>query len=306
MKIAFPNINNNIYFGIQNGMLPKNEYNNNYLKPQKEEISLGDNSSLKPLSLLKHEIVANRQKMLAPIKTEEEYDELLTEILGYKAPPSPNGLREPVIQRWDYENSDKCLKGLIAYSGGWDLSNMINCWLTGRTFQNNLNLNDEQIANIIRCMDYSLEKLDDIYGTYKGIVYRKGFFNPATDKQFYSTSEEAIKAVRHSGNHIPSSDNPYSIIKVKKGHDIQAFQLNANSFLSRKFAQTEKEILLDRHSEFRKIPESEYSEEDKKLVEMLLAQAIRKTDDINDRDINNVLMHNQDLLKYISIWEELD
>ena len=75
MKIAFPNVNNNIHFGIQNGMLAKNDYNN-YLNPQKEEISLSDNSSLKPMSLLKHEIVANRQKMLAPIKTKEEYDEL--------------------------------------------------------------------------------------------------------------------------------------------------------------------------------------------------------------------------------------
>jgi hypothetical protein len=154
-------------------------------------------------------------------------------------------------------------------------------------------------------MDYSLEKLDDIYGTHKGVVYRKGFFNPVTDKQFYSTSAEAIKAVRHSGNHIPSEDNPYSIIKVKKGHDILAFQLNANSFLSRKFAQTEKEILLDRHSCFRKVPESEYSEEDKKLTELLLTQAIRKTDDISNRDIENVLYHNRDLLKYISIWEEI-
>jgi hypothetical protein len=285
-------------------MLAKNDYNN-YLNPQKEEISLSDNSSLKPMSLLKHEIVANRQKMLAPIKTKEEYDELLKEILGYEAPPNRNGLSEPVIQIFDYENADKCLKGLIAYCGGWDLSKIINCWLTGRTFQNNQNLNDEQIANIIRCMDYSLEKLDDIYGTYKGIVYRKGFFNPITDKQFYSTSEEAIKAVKHSGKHIPSSDNPYSIIKVKKGHDIKAFHLNANSCLSRNFAQKEKEILLDRHSEFRKIPECEYNDEDKKLVEMLLAQAIRKTDDISEKDLNNVLMHNQDLLKHISIWEEI-
>lgn len=305
MKISFPNINNNIYFGVQNGMPLKDDYNNNFIKPQKE-VSLIDNSSLKPLPLLRNEIVANRQKMLKPIKSEEEYNELLKEILGYKAPPSPNGLREPVIQRWDYENSDKCLKGLISYCGGWDLSNVINCWLTGRTFQNHLNLNDEQIANIIRCMDYSLEKLDDIYGTYKGVVYRKGFFDPITDKQFYSTSGDAIKAVRHSGENIPSANNPYSIIKVKKGHDIQAFQLNANSFLSRKFAQTEKEVLLDRHSDFRKIPESEYSEEDKKLLELLLAKAIRKTDDINDSDIKNVLTHNQDLLKYISIWEEID
>jgi hypothetical protein len=305
MKIGFPHINNNIAFGVQKSTLNCNNYVKNEELNDLKPANICENTIKKPLSVLRQETAFERQQMLEPIKTQEEYNVLLNEILSYRAHPSPNGLRAPIISRWDYENSDNCLKGLIAYCGGEDKSDMINCWLTGRTFHNHNDLTDEQISKIIRCMDYSLKQLDDIYGTYKGIVYRKGFFNPVTDKQFYSTSSEAIKAVNHSKENVPSEENPYSIIKVKNGHDIQAFQLNANSFLSRKFAQTEKEILIDRLARFRLVPESEYTEADKRLKAVLLTQALKSTDDITQKDIDYTLNNKGALLKYISIWEEI-
>ena len=303
MKVGINNINTNFAFGVQNGTQNHNIVKSalNFIKPSYKF----ENTSEKPLSVLRQETILSRKKMLEPIKTKDEYNELLSEILGYRLPPKPNGLRPPVIARWDYERCDDELKGLIAYCGPDDLSDMINSWLTDRPFSNFVGLEDEQIAKIIRCLDYSLKKLDSTYCTYRGTVYRQGFFNPVTDKQFYSTSSESINAVMHSLKPVPSEKTPYSIIKVKNGHDIHSFQLNANTFLSRKFAQTENEVLIDRNSRFRLVPESEYSKNDERLKAVLLTQAVKGTDDITEKDIENTLNKKMNLLKYISVWEEI-
>ena len=263
------------------------------------------NNSKKPLSVLRSEIVAERQRLLIPIQSKEEYDEVLKEILEYKISSSESTVKIPYIYIWDYDHINPELKGLVAYCGADDKSASINAWLTGRPIPNDKYINSLEISQIIRALDYSLIKLDERYGKYKGIVYRKGFFNPNTDKQFYSASTNSMGAVKHNSNNLPAKDNPYSIIKVKNGHNIYKFQKDTNSFLSRQFANTEKEILIDRKSNFRIVPEKEYTENDKKLKSILLAQAMYKTNEITDRDIQVALYQHSDLLKYINIWEEI-
>ena len=106
----------------------------------------------------------------------------------------------------------------------------------------------------------------------------------------------------HSQENPPGPRYPYSIIKIKNGHNIHKFQEFTNTFMSKKFAQNEKEILIDRHSNFRKIPFESYSNDDiddiLTLLNISMKIKIRK-DDL-DRFNKNI-----DTLNYISVWEEI-
>ncbi len=298
---------NNIYFGAAN---PLSDYNSNNPKKQsdisseiKKEIDFSKYQ--KPLCISKNELMRNRHTLLTPISSKEEYDNVLKDVLSYKVLSEDKMRLTPFINICGYEKIAPDLKGLIAYCGSDDKSDVINSWLSGRKIPDNITLDDTQLANVIRVMDYSLNKLDEKFGRYKGVVYRCGFFNPITDKQFYSTAATSINAVKHSNKYLPSEDNPYSIIRVKNGHNIYEFQKNTDSFFARKFAQTEKEILIDKQSKFRLVPESEYTDTDYRLKNILLTQAVKKDDDINDKDIELALNQYGDLLKHITIWEEI-
>ena len=298
---------NNICFGSEK---PLSDYNSNNSKKMSDingefKKDIDFYTYPKPLCVAKNELIQNRLALLKPISSKEEYNEVLKEILSYKTFSDDNKRIEPFVYIWGYENIDPDLKGLVVYCGSEDKSNIINSWLSGRKLPDNFMLDDRQMANVIRAMDYSLNKLDEKFGRYKGVVYRGGFFNPNTDKQFYSTSATSINAVKHSNKFLPAEDNPYSIIRVKNGHNINEFQKNADSFIARKFASTEKEILIDKQSKFRLVPESEYTDTDIRLKNILLTQAVKKDDDIRDRDIQLAVNQYGDLLKHISIWEEI-
>ncbi len=286
------------------GTLEKNQQmpGNKYEFP---EIRINDYAVAKPKDVLRNEISRSRREMLSPVSDYNEYCRLKEEIFKYKDLPKENMLIPPFIQEFGYEKVDDNLKGLICYCGNEDKSAIINSWLTARPLPENLPVNDEQISKIIRTMDYSLKRLDDKYGKYEGTVYRSGFFNPFTDKQFYSTSDKSINAVLHSYKYLPSEDNPYSIIRLKNGHKIKEFQNSTDYFIARKFASTENEILIDRHSVFRQIPEDKYTEEIKKQQAIILAQAVKKDDNINETDIRKALKEYGHLMKYISVWEEI-
>ncbi|MBQ9246118.1 hypothetical protein IJ182_07625 [bacterium] len=265
-----------------------------------------NNNAMKPASLLKNDIQQVRQKHLTPITSEKEYDELLQKILSYKIYSEDSDIPEKCVCIWGYENTPKELQGLIAYCGSDDRSEHINSWLAGRNLPMNKIINEGKIIDIIRCFEYSLGKLDEKYGKYRGVVYRSGFFNPLTDKQFYSTSADSFSAIKHVQKELPSKKTPYSIIRIKSGHNINAFQKDTKSFISKRFSESEKEILIDRKSKFRLVPESEYTETDKRLKTILLTQAVKKTDEIKQKDITQALNEHSDLLKYISIWEETE
>ena len=282
----------------RNQQMPENKY-------EFPEVRINDYAVAMPKDVLRNEISRSRREMLPPVSDYKEYCRLKEEIFKYKDLPKRNMLIPPFIQEFGYEKVDDNLKGLVCYCGAEDKSNIINSWLTARPLPKNLAVDDEQISKIIRVMDYSLKRLDDKFGEYKGIVYRNGYFNPLTDKQFYSSSSQSINAIRHGNNYLPAEDNQYSIILLKNGHNINEFQKSANSFIAKKYAETENEILIDRHSVFRLVPEYKYSEETKILQAVLLAQSLKKDDDINENDIQKALKNHSDLLKYISVWEEI-
>jgi len=231
-----------------------------------------------------------RQQLLKPVETFEEYRNLLNEILEYEVPDSVSYLTE-FISTKGYEKVPIELLGLVSYCGCSDKSDEINRWLSGRPSTQST-LPDEKMANIVRALDYSLKKLDERYSKYEGIAYRIGFFNPNTDKQFYSSSLSHKFANKHliypqdTGN-----NNIFSIIKVKNGHKIYKFQQDANSKISKRFAKSEEEILIDRKSKFKLIPKEKYTEEDIELIRGICEKLPKNIEDY--------------VWKHIDIWEEI-
>ena len=246
--------------------------------------------SLAPIGVSNKAVSKERQRLLKPVETFEEYENLLNKILEYNIPNSVS-YSTKFISTEGYEEIPIELLGLVSYCGCCDKSNEINRWLSGRP-STALTLSDEEMANVIRALDYSLEKLDERYGKYEGIVYRQGFFNPNTDNQFYSSSLSSKRANKYCfDTEDTGNDNDFSIIKVKNGHKICDFQKDTNSKISTRFAKREEEILIDRNSEFRKIPKEEYSEEDKELIRKLCKKLPKNLEDF--------------IWKYVDIWEEI-
>lgn len=108
------------------------------------------------------------------------------------------------------------------------------------------------MEDIVRALDYSLKKLDEKFGKYKGIVYRQGYMDTGSGQYFSTSSNPKTVAQR-----IDSYSTEYSVIRTKSGHKIVDFQKEMGS----RFAHTESEILLDRKCKYRLVPIEEYDEE---------------------------------------------
>ena len=240
--------------------------------------------SFAPTGVASKAVSKERQQLLKPVETFEEYENLLNKILEYSVPDSVS-YQTKFIQTEGYENVPIELLGLVSYCGCCDKSDEINRWLSGRPSTKST-LSDEEMANVIRALDYSLGKLDEKYGKYEGIVYRIGFFNPNTDNQFYSSSLSSIFAINNY-----YKDIGFSVIKVKNGHKICDFQEDTNSKISKRFAKREEEILIDRNSKFRLIPKEEYTKDDKELIGNLCERLPKNMKDY--------------FWKHVDIWEEL-
>jgi len=253
-----------------------------------------------PKSILKKVIADNRASMLTKINDENEYKEILDKTFKYLI-EYENFVMNLVIRN-GYEKTPVPLQGLISYCGAGDLSDVINSWLTVRHFNAEDKISDEQISNIIRVLEYSLNRLDEKFGKYEGRVYRVGYFNPHKDKQFYSTSKKMGCIYLHSQENPPGPIYPYSIIKIKNGHEIHKFQEFTNTFMSKKFAKAEKEILIDRNSNFRKVPFENYSNDD--INDILTLLNISEKVKIRKEDLDR-FNRSIDTLNYISVWEEI-
>ena len=258
--------------------------------------SAGIDYSVVPKSVLRQKIIESRIQSLTPIQSKEEYKKSLSTILKYAV--SSGDFVSGLISLMGYEKIDKELIGLVPYCGLADLSDQINSWLTGRSFKYQDMLPDEKMTNIVRTFEYSLNKLDKKYGKYEGKLYRTGHFNPNTDSQYYSASKDINCTISHRTFKQPSPSTPFSIIHVKRGHNICQFQEDANSYPSRRFAKEEQEILIDRKSKFKKIPPEKYTKEDIKDI----LDVASKTMNLQLKPEN---WENIDALKYISIWEEI-
>lgn len=205
-------------------------------------------------------------KNLPPITSPEEYSQIIKRIMTVKA------LNQETFWRYDLEPvcySSVPFKyiGLLPYCGGEDVSYYINHYL-GKCLAQYLDsrASEQDLCNIIRALDYSLNRLDEQFGKYEGIVYRCGYFNPKS-KQYASTSLSPEAAVKIQGFFDNTSD--YSIIRTKNGHKIYDFQKMVNS----PYAASEKEILIDRNdiSTYKLVSPEDYDDETAKATEKLAA-----------------------------------
>lgn len=254
-----------------------------------------------PNEVEKARLINERKKLLTKITSKDEYNEILKEISKYECRYLDKTL--PYLYLKGYESIDDKLKALVIYCGMKDRSRQINCWLSGR--KNDYVLSDDKMSKIIRALDYSLSLLDKEFGTYEGVVYRSGYFNPLVFKQYYSSSSSPMGAMMFSDRLSPSSEDEYSIIKLKKGHDITSFQKSVKSGIARLFAKREKEILIDRNSKFRLIPEEEYSTNDIKMKNKFIAQIIKEKAKVSSKTIDKIAKTHPDAKNHVSIWEEI-
>jgi len=291
-------------------------------KRTKDEI-LVENPALLNNDVLRQKIARKRISMLKPIQDEQEYKEVFKKNIGYLlydlTSENKYSHEKVILDRVNdifgfekvhikdleyinfdgYENIDFNLKGVVPYCGFGDISRQINSWITARYDLNPTLLNDEQMADIIRAMEYSLKMLDKKYGKYEGYVYRAGYFNPLTDKQYYSTSYYPSGAVEHVHRLTPSKTCPYSIIRLKKGHDIYQFQKDTATETSMLFAFSEREILINRKSKFKIVPKTEYTSSEKYDIKNIIFQTTDK--DIKDIPVNV----RRDMTDNITVWEEI-
>ena len=184
---------------------------------------------------------------------------------------------------WRYDREPACYSsvpfkyiGLLPYCGGEDVSYYINRYL-GKCLTRHLDsrASEQDLCNIIRVLDYSLNQLDEQFGKYKGIVYRRGYFSPKS-KQYASTSLSPEIAVKFHGFFDNTCD--YSIIRTKNGHKIYDFQEMVNS----PYAIGEKEILIDRNdiSTYKLVSPEDYDAETAKAAEKL-ATCLYNAEDIS-------------------------
>ncbi len=297
MKIETNNSYRNIFYITGKKNNEEKSYKIN-IKENPQDYSFAKNCTI-PDPVSRTRLVSERYKLLKPLN-KDEYTNLINKISSDDYTKNP-----PYVYIGEYKDTPLEFMGLVPYCGDKDIHNEINCWLTGRFHKGIADVEDEKISNIVNALDYSLKRLDEKFGKYWGIVYRYGFFNPLTDKQYYSSSTSAYGALKFAIDAVPSKKHPYSIIKLKNGHSIYDFQKYANNKYSKICADIEKEVLIDRKSKFRLIPEEEYTEEDLKLREKFLAIAVTDEEEVTQQDIKFAVEEYDDRLKYISIWEEI-
>ena len=289
---------NTIYPTISNKTALRHGSKDDIQCPAKK--SLSDCSYIVNPIILKRYISNHRISFLKPIKSQDEYNKILKEMYNYSYYAC--GRDRLFFDDTGYQHADNNLKALSLYCGLNDRSYMINSWLSGRRKNNYRTLSDNKIANAIRAFEYSLRELDKKYGKFEGKVFRNGYFNPNTDRQYYSASDNfsCAKAFSHHADAIKFK--PYSIIKVKNAHKIYKFQEDVNSPVSIKFSEREHEVLIDRKSKFRRIPPEEYTKEDIKDIKMILKKAYHVLPWQMDLD---KLEQKYKLVSSIAIWEEI-
>ena len=237
---------------------------------------------------------------IQPIQSKEEYLSIIRDINSYYI--TENGRNKKYINMYGYHSVPRELMGLIPYCGVDDISDDINSWLSGRKTFKHSQISGGKMLKIVQALDYSLKKLDEKFGKYRGTVYRVGFFNPTTDTQFYSSTTDKKCLMFLSDKFPPSSSNQYSIIKLKNGHKIRSFQRKTNSLESREFERKEQEILIDRHSKFELVHPENYTRSELNDVFDIVSTTMNSYAarsslfSICDRMIN---------MGYIQVWREI-
>lgn len=181
---------------------------------------------------------------LTPIKSLQEYKTVLERIYNHKN-SSGTIIYNAEINLKIYPKAKKEEEGLLIYAGVNDLSSDINKFLTNRPMKE---MDESMAKDVVRVLDYSLEQLDKKYGTYNGIVYRQGFFEPNTG-QYISTTTEPEIAASLRGGVMMNKNQDFYVIKTKKAHKINKFQKKMGS----DYAEEEEEILIDRTAKLEEV-----------------------------------------------------
>ena len=203
-------------------------------------------------------------KINTPITDENEYKALLAKL---KHTISHNGNYAYFTENdiATYGKVDLFEHGLIPYCGQDDCHRLINAYLGSRLtkleqeawkFQMPYDL--DTIPDVIRLLEYSLNRLDNKYGKYKGIVYRQGVMSE-TPNQYISTTINPYIATELNGGPfgIFTGSKHFSIIQTQNGHKIMDFQKEANSA----FANSEQEILMPFQNRYKKLTDEPLSKE---------------------------------------------
>lgn len=236
-------------------------------------------------------------KDLTPIKTKEEYLEVLNKVKNAKDKDGkPLWLSEEDLKF--YPDATEIEQGLLPYCGHRDISNSINRYLSGRSEAT------PEMRDIVRALDYSLSELDKEAGSYKGIVFRQGYMDENTG-QYLSTSKNPLCAARLNDGWFDPYDIPYrtySVIKTKGGHDLSAFQ----SKMKDGFCNKEQEILLPHQAKYREVPTEECSEDLIKAKEDFASKLFRDAHKLFNGSKTQVKGYTkEDLLNMIKVYEEV-
>lgn len=160
------------------------------------------------------------------------------------------------------ENVPLKYMGAIPYCGYEDCSYSINSWLDGRMKDDKLC--EQQAIDVISALDYSLNKIDEDYGKYNGIVYRKGRFSEQPNR--YSSASMNLDPESYLFFANYAFANPYNIIYLKNGHKLNSMLKQYATSQLHNLAQEEDEVLIDKKSQFKLIQPESYDEETKQLI----------------------------------------
>lgn len=251
------------------------------------------------------EIKPNFQIITSPI-TKQEYEKLINELrLTPHIDIETGKLLEPLLVSniEKYPNIAKEFEGIIPYAGfDKGFHHVINRIISGLPIKYS-RLVPTNIADFIKCLEYSLLELDKKCGLHNGIVYRVGFFNPAC-RQYYSasTSTDLCEFFR--------PDSVLNIIKVKNGHKIYDFQ---KKFLSRGIHDQEKEVLMSPKSSFRELKKRndynteimDFAREYKNTIMYMTNLSKRKASSLLNEYQQVSEKSVEEIASRIKVWEEI-
>ena len=218
------------------------------------------------------DLIKKRPVNLGPeITSKYEYKNILNRIYNYKG-YDKKPLFDIDYNRAMYPKINPEHEGLLFYAGYADLSDDINRFLSKRELYK---MTKPQAKDVVRVLDYSLQKLDEEFGKYSGVVYRQGFF-PQGQHQFISATKEPVIAATLRGGIFMNKNLEFSIINTKNGHKITDFQRKMGC----EYADEEEEILLSRKSKFKEIidPKEQYLFLKNKFHKLLEMYARREVD----------------------------
>lgn len=246
-----------------------------------------------------------------PIKDDDEYNAVMQRV--YSA-LTENGYIAWITEDYrdifsSYKNASDIEMGLLPYCGASDSSEIINMYLSGRIYDEEvrsryrglLPQDIDSCIDVVRALDYSLKHLDKEFGTYNGLVYRRGYMKPENGQYYSTTKNPALIQWKnvHSDDFDP--EEGFSVIRIKNGaHQIYKFQEKMGDT----FADSEEEVLVSRKAQLDIVKNKDLDEELKLGREELAKYLFIGADKIMSGEVNAPYTREQ-LLSFIDVYDEI-